>query len=107
MTTTKSTDNASAAAAQKHTAGEWLENSDVSNAPRIITVRGSLIATTEGSPLPLSEKKSNARLMPSSNRLFKALQTLVNEGECYCVDEIKGICGHCVGRAAIQKATNG
>lgn len=36
--------------------------------------------------------------------LVKALEDLVNDGECYCADEIKTSCGHCLAKELLTRA---
>lgn len=51
-------------------------------------------------PAPVHRNPSNDLF----NELVKALEDLVNDGECYCAGEMKTSCGHCIAKETLARA---
>lgn len=98
----------------KHTPGPWQVNGswlNIETGNRHTAVESVLpggfgmVASLEHSFTRESEE-ANARLIAAAPELLEALKELVNDGECYCADNVasKETCRHCKARAAIAKA---
>lgn len=94
-----------------HTPGPWQVYADLpSTEPNwhIVTnaSRMRVIANVHIEPGNAMDE-ANARLIAAAPELLEALQTLVDEGECYCLDAQeragRGVCGHCQGKAVLAK----